>query len=395
MKFSSKIERCALSPIRKFYPYQVEYVKQGKKIYHLNIGQPDIKTPPIYFETLRNFEQPVLEYAPSPGIPVLIEAVQKYFEEIGIRYDTSDIMVTTGGSEALIFALATILDEGDEILVPEPFYPNYNTFVNTTGGKIVPIPTTPEEGYRFADKARIEKLITPKTRAIMFTNPGNPTGVVLTHDECKMLADLAVEHNLFLIADEVYREFIYSGAALSSMASFDHIDQNLILIDSVSKRFSACGARIGVVVSKNKEFMNQLLKLCQARLSVATLDQLASAQLYTVEKSYFDEVRTEYKKRRDTVYGALQKLPGVLCTEPQGAFYLMAKLPVKSADDFQVWLLTQFHDNNETVMYAPGGGFYATPGKGLDEIRIAYVLNSRDLERAIELLGMGLERYNG
>jgi len=394
MKFSSKVERCALSPIRKFYPYQVEYVKQGKKIYHLNIGQPDIKTPPVYFETLRTYSAPVLEYAPSPGIPVLIDAVQNYFKEIGIHYDTSDILITTGGSEALIFALMAILDDGDEILVPEPFYPNYNSFVNVTGGKIVPIPTTPEEGYRYADKERIEKLITPKTRAIMFTNPGNPTGVVLSHDECKMLADLAVEHDLFLIADEVYREFIYSGEPLSSMGSFDYADQNVILIDSVSKRFSACGARIGVVISKNKELIGQMLKLCQARLSVATLDQLASAQLYTVEKSYFDEVRAEYKKRRDTVFQALKKIPGVLVTEPKGAFYLMAKLPVANADDFQVWLLTQFHDKNETVMFAPGGGFYATPGKGLDEVRIAYVLNCRDLERAIELLGMGLEQYN-
>lgn len=393
MKFSSKIQRCALSPIRKFYPYQVECVKQGKKIYHLNIGQPDIKTPPVFFETVRNFDAPVLAYAPSPGIPSVIEAVQKYFEEIGIHYDTPDIVVTAGGSEALIFTMATILDEGDEILIPEPFYPNYSTFVNTTGAKIVPIPTTPEEGYHYADKKKIEALITPNTRAIMFTNPGNPTGAVLNHEECKMLADLAVEHDLFLIADEVYREFIYSGEPLSSMGSFEHAADHVILIDSVSKRFSACGARIGVVITKNKEFQSHFMKLCQARLCVPTLDQLASAELYTVDKSYFEEVREEYRKRRDTVYNALSKIPGIVCKEPKGAFYVMAKLPVRNTEDFLVWLLTEFEDKGETVMYAPGGGFYATPGKGIDEIRIAYVLNCQDLERAIELLKLGLEQY--
>ena len=393
MKFSSKIQRCALSPIRKFYPYQVECVKQGKKIYHLNIGQPDINTPPIYFETVQNFNAPVLEYAPSPGIPSVIQAVQKYYEEIGIHYETPDIVVTSGGSEALMFTMATILDDGDEILIPEPFYPNYGTFVNSIGGKIVPIPTTAEEGYHYADKEKIEKLITPNTRAIMFTNPGNPTGAVLTHEECKMLADLAVEHDLFLIADEVYREFIYSGEPLSSMGSFEYAKDHVILIDSVSKRFSACGARIGVVITKNKAFQGEFMKLCQARLSVATLDQLASAQLYTVDKSYFEEVRVEYKKRRDTVYNALSKIPGVVCKEPKGAFYVMAKLPVKNAEDFLVWLLTEFEDNGETLMYAPGGGFYATPGKGLNEIRIAYVLNCKDLERAIELLKLALEQY--
>lgn len=404
MKFSTKIERCALSPIRKFYPYQVECEKQGKKIYHLNIGQPDIKTPPAYFEAVRNFQDTVLRYAPSPGIPSLIEAVKKYYEDMGIYYETSDIIVTTGGSEALIYALATILDDGDEILIPEPFYPNYNTFVATTGAKIIPIPTTPEEGYlyaektngsyHYADKAKIEKLITKNTKAILFTNPGNPTGAVLSSEETRMIANLAKEHNLFLIADEVYREFIYNGEPLSSMGSYTDASENIILIDSVSKRFSACGARIGVVISKNKEFMHHFLKLCQARLSVATLDQIASAALYTVDKSYFEDVRTEYKKRRDTVYGALLKIPGVVCAEPQGAFYLMAKLPVENTEDFLVWLLTEFEDKGETLMYAPGGGFYATPGKGIDEIRIAYVLNCEDLTRSMELLKMALKQYN-
>lgn len=394
MEFSKKIERCSLSPIRKFYPYQVECEKKGKKIYHLNIGQPDIKTPPVYFEAIRNFKDPVLRYAPSPGIPSLIEAVKKYYEDIGIHYETADVVITTGGSEALMFTLATILDDGDEILIPEPFYPNYNTFVATTGATIVPIPTTAEEGFHYADKAKIEKLITKNTKAIMFTNPGNPTGTVLNHAETRMLADLAKEHNLFLIADEVYREFIYSGEPLSSVGSYTDAAENIIIIDSVSKRFSACGARIGMVITKNKEFQGQFMKLCQGRLSTPTLDQVAATELYTVEKSYFEDVRTEYKKRRDTVYNALSKIPGVVCSEPQGAFYVMAKLPVKDSEDFLVWLLTEFDDKGETLMYAPGNGFYATPGHGVNEIRIAYVLNCEELERSMEILKIALEKYN-
>lgn len=394
MQFSTKIEKCQLSPIRKFYPYQVEYNKKGIKIYHLNIGQPDIETPPAYFEAIRNFQQPVLEYAPSPGIPKMIEAVQQYYARIGIQYATNDILVTTGGSEALQMVLNCILDDGDEILIPEPFYPNYNTFVNCTGGKIVPIHTTPEEGYHFAAREKIEPLITEKTRALMFTNPGNPTGVVLTPEEMRMMADIAKEHNLFLIGDEVYREFVYGGEPLQSIGEFEDIAENAIIIDSVSKRFSACGARIGAVITKNKQLQQHALKICQARLSVATLDQIASAALYDVDPSYFDAVREEYKNRRDTIYRKLQEIPGVVCKEPKGAFYVMAKLPVDDTDKFQTWLLTEFQDNNETVMYAPGGGFYSTPGKGVDEVRFAYVLNCKDLERAMDLLKMAIEQYN-
>ena len=394
MKFSSKIEKCQLSPIRKFYPYQVEYNKKGIKIYHLNIGQPDIETPPAYFEAIRNFQQPVLEYAPSPGIPKMIQAVKDYYSRIGIQYETSEILITTGGSEALQMVLNCILDEGDEIIIPEPFYPNYSTFVNCTGGKIVPINTTPEEGYHFAAREKIEPLITNRTKAIMFTNPGNPTGVVLTPEEMRLIADIAKEHDLFLIADEVYREFVYGGEPLQSIGEFSDIAQNAIIIDSVSKRFSACGARIGAVITKNKELVQHALKICQARLSVATLDQIASAALYEVDPSYFDAVRAEYKNRRDTIYRKLQEIPGVVCKEPKGAFYVMAKLPVDDTDKFQTWLLTEFQDNGETVMYAPGGGFYSTPGKGVDEVRFAYVLNCKDLERAMDLLKMAIAQYN-
>ena len=395
MKFSSRIEKSQLSPIRKFYPYQVACNKKGIKIYHLNIGQPDIQTPPAYFEAIRDFSQPVLEYAPSPGIPQLIQAVQGYYSRIGIDYGEGDILVTTGGSEALQMALNCILDTDDEILIPEPFYPNYNTFVNCAGGKIVPIPTTPEEGYHYADRERIEPLITPRTRAIMISNPGNPTGVVLTPEQMRMIADIAKEHGLFLIADEVYREFIYGDEPLQSMGAYRDLDENLILIDSVSKRFSACGARIGVLITRNQTLQQHALKICQARLSVATLDQVASAALNQVDPHYFDSVRAEYRRRRDTIYRKLQEIPGVVCKEPQGAFYVMAKLPVPDTDAFQTWLLTEFQDNHETIMYAPGGGFFSDPALGKTQVRFAYVLNCQNLERAMDLLKLGIAQYNG
>lgn len=395
MKFSSRIEKSQLSPIRKFYPYQVACNKKGIKIYHLNIGQPDIQTPPAYFEAIRDFSQPVLEYAPSPGIPQLIQAVQAYYARLGISYEEGDILVTTGGSEALQMALNCILDTDDEILIPEPFYPNYNTFVNCAGGRIVPIPTTPEEGYHYADRERIEPLITPRTRAIMISNPGNPTGVVLTPEQMRMIADIAKEHGLFLIADEVYREFIYGDEPLQSMGAYRDLDENLILIDSVSKRFSACGARIGVLITRNQTLQQHALKICQARLSVATLDQVASAALYQVDPHYFDSVRAEYRRRRDTIYRKLQEIPGVVCKEPQGAFYVMAKLPVPDTDAFQTWLLTEFQDNHETIMYAPGGGFFSDPALGKTQVRFAYVLNCQNLERAMDLLKLGIAQYNG
>ncbi|PWM05558.1 MAG: aspartate aminotransferase [Clostridiales bacterium] len=395
MKFSSRIEKSQLSPIRKFYPYQVACNKKGIKIYHLNIGQPDIQTPPAYFEAIRDFSQPVLEYAPSPGIPQLIQAVQGYYSRIGIDYGEGDILVTTGGSEALQMALNCILDTDDEILIPEPFYPNYNTFVNCAGGRIVPIPTTPEEGYHYADRERIEPLITPRTRAIMISNPGNPTGVVLTPEQMRMIADIAKEHGLFLISDEVYREFIYGDEPLQSMGAYRDLDENLILIDSVSKRFSACGARIGVLITRNQTLQQHALKICQARLSVATLDQVASAALYQVDPHYFDSVRAEYRRRRDTIYRKLQEIPGVVCKEPQGAFYVMAKLPVPDTDAFQTWLLTEFQDNHETIMYAPGGGFFSDPALGKTQVRFAYVLNCQNLERAMDLLKLGIAQYNG
>ncbi len=394
MKFSSKAQKCGLSPMRKFHPYAVAAKAAGKKIYHLNIGQPDIATPPAFFEAVKNFTEPVLEYAPSPGIPAMVKAVQDYYGRLDVSLAESDILITTGGSEALQILFNCILDDGDEVIIPEPFYPNYNTFIKTAGGSIRPLSTTPEEGYFYADRSRIEALINDKTRAMVVTNPGNPTGMVLTPEQLRMIADVAKEHDIFVIGDEVYREFVYGGEALATLASFPDAADHVVVIDSVSKRFSACGARIGALISKNKELMSHAMKYCQARLSVATLDQVASAALYSVPSDYFNVTREEYKRRRDTVVEGLKKIPGVVCECPKGAFYLMAKLPVDNADTFQQWLLTDFSDNGETVMFAPGESFYATPGRGADEIRIAYVLKEEDLSRAVDLLAKGIEAYN-
>ena len=394
MKFSSKALRCQQSPMRKFHPYAVAAAAAGKKIYHLNIGQPDIQTPPQLFEAVRSFHEATLAYAPSPGIPALIDAICSYYARIGVTLDAGNVLVTTGGSEALQIACNCILDDGDEIIIPEPFYPNYHTFITTAGASIHPLHTKPEEGYFFADRAKIEACITPHTRAILVTNPGNPTGTCLTREEMKMILDVAVEHDLYLIADEVYREFAYETGELLSFLQFGYGYENLILIDSVSKRFSACGARIGCLISRNVEFMAQALKYCQARLSVATLDQVAAAALYSVGPEYFAAVREEYHRRRDTVVRKLHEIPGVVCECPKGAFYLMAALPVDDAEKFQQWLLEEFDDHGDTVMFAAGGPFYATPGKGLNEIRIAYVLKQEDLERAMDLLALGIQKYN-
>ena len=318
----------------------------------------------------------MLAYAPSPGIPELIDAIQNYYDKLDMHFDKSEIYVTAGGSEALQIALQCILDDGDEILIPEPFYPNYNTMTRTCGASIRPIPTCPEEGYRYAEREKIESLINEHTRAIMVTNPGNPTGVVLSHEEMEMLVDVAQKHDLFLIGDEAYREFVYGGEKLQSFGEFaDRAGDNIIVIDTVSKRFSACGARIGCLISKNKEFMNHAMKYCQARLSVATLDQIASAALYTVGPEYFAAVRDEYKKRRDTLCRKLGEIPGVVFDVPGGAFYVMAALPVDDADKFQQWLLEEFSDNGETVMMAPGGSMYATPGKG--KMKSAWLTSSK------------------
>ena len=367
---------------------------EGKKIYHLNIGQPDLTTPQEYYDAIRMFDHGTLAYAASPGMPLLIDAIRNYYKEIGVELEPNDVLVTTGGSEALLLTFLSILDPYTEVIIPEPYYPNYTTFVHAAGGRIRALPTRPEEGYRYADRKRIEKLITKNTRAIMITNPGNPTGVVLEESEMRMIADIAKKHDLFLICDEVYREFCYDDKfGVPTMAHYRDIDDNLIIIDSVSKRFSACGARVGCVVTRNKELQQALLKFCQSRLSVATIDQVGAAALYSVDHAFFRKSKAEYRQRRDTVVSCLRKIPGVLVEEPMGAFYVMASLPVDDADKFQRWLLESFEDNGDTVMFAPGAPFYETPGMGINEVRIAYVLKKEDLERAMELLAKGIERY--
>ena len=394
MKFSSKIEKCGLSPMRKFAPYAAEAVKKGKKVYHLNIGQPDIATPEAYFEAVRSFSQPVLAYAPSDGVPEMISAIVDYYGKIDAPITDKQVLITTGGSEALQIVLSCILDEGDEIIIPEPFYPNYHTSVTLAGATIHPLTTCPEENYRYAVRERVEACINEHTRAILVTNPGNPTGTILTPDELKLMLDIAKEHNLFIVCDEVYREFVYGGEPLQSALQYEGYEDNVIVIDSVSKRFSACGARIGLLISKNKEFMSQAMKWCQCRLCASTTDQVAAAALYSVDKDYFAATRDEYKRRRDTMVEKLSSIPGVIYAQPKGAFYIMAALPVDDADKFQLWLLNEFDDNGETVMFSCGEPFYGTPGKGKNEVRMAYVLKQEDLARAMDILAVAIKQYN-
>lgn len=395
MKFSSKCEACRLSPIRKFHPYVVAAEAADRRVLHLNIGQPDVETPKAFFDAVRGFSGGVLAYAPAGGLEVYVKAVRDYYRSFGVSLALDDILATFGGSEALQIAAACILEDGDEVLIPEPFYPNYDTFIGVTGGKIVPIPTSAEEGYRFARREKIEPLINEHTRAIMVTNPGNPTGAVLTHEEQRLLVDICKEHDLFLVGDEVYREIIYSGKKISSLLEFEDAADRVIVTDSVSKRFSSCGARVGALISRNKTFMELAMKICQGRLCAATLDQLGAAALYrTMTPEYMASVRDEYGRRKDALVAALAKIPGVTHSSPEGAFYVMATLPVDDAEKLQYFLLEEFEDNGETVMYAPGEGFYGTPGKGRNEVRIAYVTNPAELTRAIELLGLGIEAYN-
>jgi aspartate aminotransferase len=380
--------------MRKFNGEAAKAVEAGKKIYHLNIGQPDILTPTAFYDALKAFDQPVLAYAPSGGVPELLDAVRKYYARLGVELSRAQILPTSGGSEALQMTMATLLDDGDELLVPEPYYPNYHTSVLLAGANVHPITTSPEEGYRYAVRERVEAEITEHTRAILISNPGNPTGAVLTPDELKLMLDIAKAHDLFIICDEVYREFVYGGEPLMSALQFEGYEDNVIVIDSVSKRFSACGARVGMLISKNKDFMAQAMKWCQCRLCSATVDQLGAAALYSLDPSYFDEVREEYKNRRDTLMRCLKKIPGVVCQEPKGAFYVMAALPIDDADVFQLWLLQEFDDKGDTVMFAPGEPFYSTPGKGKNEVRMAYTINCQDLERAMEILAVAIEKYN-
>lgn len=394
MNFSNRVINMQASPIRKLVPFAEEAKKSGKKVYHLNIGQPDIETPPEFFTAVKEADIKVLAYSLSQGMPELIDSFSKYYARYGLSFDQNEILITNGGSEAILFALIATCDVGDEVLVPEPFYTNYNGFGSSAQVNIVPITTKAENGFALPSASTIEALVTNKTKAILLSNPGNPTGAVYSSEEMDAIALVAKKHNLFIISDEVYREFIYDGMKFKSFAEYTEIANQVILTDSISKRYSACGARIGCIASKNKELITQMLKLCQSRLCVPTLEQIGAAALINVSSDYMDAAILEYKKRRDIVYSALNKMDGVLCKEPKGAFYVIAKLPVKNAEDFVIWLLKEFNLNGETVMLAPAEGFYATPGLGVDEVRISYVLKETDLLAAMAVLDAGLKAYH-
>jgi aspartate aminotransferase len=392
-KISNKGYNMPESPIRKLVPFSEIAKKKGNKVYHLNIGQPDIKTPEVALNAIKNTDIKILEYSHSAGFESYRSKLALSYQKIGLPINKEDIIITTGGSEALLFAMGSTMDVGDEIIIPEPFYANYNGFSTSSGAKVVPVISTLAEGFALPAISEFEKLITPKTKAILICNPGNPTGYLYSEDEINQLAALVVKHDLFLIADEVYREFTYDGHKHHSIMNIASIEQNAIMIDSVSKRYSMCGARIGCIVSKNKELMSTAMKFAQARLSPPTIEQIASEAALDTPQSYFDEVIQEYKERRDTLVEELHKIPGVKVSIPKGAFYCIAQLPVQNADKFAQWLLESFDFNHETVMVAPAAGFYSTPGMGKNEVRIAYVLKKEDLIKSVQILGEALKVY--
>ena len=394
MKFSNRVQEMQFSPIRKFNPVAAKVKEQGKKVYHFNIGQPDVATPECFMQAIKSFDEAVIKYAESGGLTSLQDSVIDYFKQYDMHYDRKDMIVTNGGSEALTMAFLALVNPGEEVLIAEPFYTNYHSFLTTAGGKVVPITTKAEDGFTYATREQIEPLINDKTRAICCISPGNPTGNVLTLEEMKLIGEIAKEHDLFIIADEVYREFAYDDRELTSFGMIPEIADRVIIIDSVSKRFSACGARIGLLISKNEEFMSNVMKIAQARLCVSTVDQVGSAELFKLPMSYYDEVKAEYCGRRDAAYEEIMKIPGAVCQVPGGAFYMTVKLPVADVEDFLMFMLEEFEDNGETTMSAPAEGFYATPGLGKDEIRIAYVLNKDDMRRGAELIRLGIEAYN-
>ncbi|MBK0368725.1 pyridoxal phosphate-dependent aminotransferase [Flavobacterium agrisoli] len=392
---SNKGRNMPESPIRKLAPYADIAKQKGHKVYHLNIGQPDIKTPEVAIEAVKNIDLNIIEYSPSAGYESYRKKLATFYQRQNVNVNTEDIIITTGGSEALLFALATITDPGDEIIIPEPFYANYHAFASSTSATVVPVISTIENGFALPSIAEVERLITPKTKAILICNPGNPTGYLYAEKEIKQLAGLIKKHDLYLIADEVYREFLYDGDdAHFSVMNLEDVEQNVIMVDSVSKRYSMCGARIGCLVTKNKSVLATVMKFAQARLSPPTIEQIACEAAIDTPQSYFDEVISEYKQRRDTLIAELNKIEGVIVTKPKGAFYCIAQLPIDDSDAFAQWLLESYDLKGETVMIAPAKGFYSTPGMGLNQVRIAYVLNQNDLKKAVNILKEALLVYN-
>lgn len=394
-KISQKAIDMPASPIRKLVPYAEKAYKQGKTVYHLNIGQPDIHTPETAIAAVKVADLTVLEYSHSAGFASYREKLANYYQKTGINVNMEDIIITTGGSEALIFGFMSTCNPGDEVIIPEPFYANYNGFAVTAGLTVVPVTASIENGFALPPVEEIEKKITSKTKAIVICNPGNPTGYLYSQSELEQLRDIVKKHDLFLFADEVYREFCYDGAVPFSVMNLEGIDDNVVMIDSVSKRYSMCGARIGALISKNKEVMSSAMKFAQARLSPPTLEQIAAEAALDTPQSYFDEVVAEYVERRNITVDGLNKIPGVFCPKPSGAFYCVAKFPVDDAEKFCIWLLEEFEYEGQTVMMAPANGFYATKGAGTNEARIAYVLKKESLAKAVKCLEVALEQYPG
>lgn len=394
MKYSKRISRIQHSPIRKLTSFENTIKNKGIKVHHLNIGQPDIDTPHNFFEEIKNFNEDILKYSNSSGIPKLIESIIDYYSMYNINFKNEDILITTGASEALLFSILATCDSNDSILIPEPFYTNYDGFAKSLDVNIIPISTSIDNNFCIPSKESIIKLISDNTRAILICNPGNPTGYVYSKEDICMLADIAIENDLWIISDEVYREFTYDDSEFISFANIDKIKDRTIIIDSISKKYSACGARIGSIACKNKSLINEILKLCQNRLCVATLEQIGAVALYRTQKEYFKNINNEYKNRRDLLYNELIKIEGVVCKKPKGAFYILAKLPVEDSEDFSKWLLQNFSLDNETVMLCPAKGFYKSSNSGKNEVRISYVLNKIDLLKSINIIKKGLKLYN-
>lgn len=392
---SNKGTKMPESPIRKLVPFSEGAKKKGKTVFHLNIGQPDIESPKLALDAIHNFNQKVVEYSHSAGFESYRKGLATYYQKLGIDIDYNDVMVTTGGSEALLFGLNSCLDNGDEIIIPEPFYANYNGFSISAGVKVKPITTSINNGFALPAIEEFEKLITPQTKAILICNPGNPTGYLYSKEELETLRDIVIKHDLFLFADEVYREFCYDGNTHHSVLNIEGLEQYAVVIDSTSKRYSMCGIRVGCMISKNKELMATALKFAQARLSPPTFGQVAGEAALSTPQSYFDEVSTEYVQRRDLLIEGLNKIEGVICPKPKGAFYCIAQLPVDNADKFAQWLLEEFDHEGKTLMVAPAAGFYSTPNTGTNQVRIAYVLNQEALTQAIVCLEKALEVYPG
>jgi aspartate aminotransferase len=393
MKISQRGMNIQESPIRKLKPFADDAIKRGIHVYFLNIGQPDIPTPEPVWDAIKNYGDKVLSYGPAQGFLELRQAIADYFVDYSIPLTAENVIITVGGSEAIHFAFSVVADPGEEVIIPEPFYTNYNGYAACTNLSIVPLTLHVEDGFRLPASPEIEAKISPKTRAILLCSPNNPTGTVYTEEELDRVVDLAEKHDLFLIGDEVYKEFVYNGAKHKSLLEYENIQDRVIVVDSISKRFSCCGARVGAVITRNPDIYMAVLKFAQARLCPPSIEQKGALSAYRMQRSYFDSTQVEYQKRRDVLYEGLKDIPGITIHKPQGAFYYIVRLPIKDSEHFVRWMLTDFDLDGETVMVAPAEGFYSTSGQGMDEVRIAYVLKESDLERAITVFRTGLDKY--